>query len=88
MYCLVNRDHILLPNKYKKFILHIGSYEGEKDDENQLVVSDKRSYLLFSTSEIIKNIGSKNDLNSSVTKEELDFFKTNLIKGRHHISHM
>ena len=78
MYCLVNRDHILLPNKYKKFILHIGSYEGIKDDENQLVVSDKRSYLLFSTSEIIKNIGSKNDLNSSVTKEELDYFKTNL----------
>jgi hypothetical protein len=60
------------------FILHIVSYEGKKDDENQLVVSDKRSYLLFSTSEIIKNIGSKNDLNSSVTKEELDFFKTNL----------
>jgi len=58
--------------------LHIGSYEGVKDDENQLVVSDKRSYLLFSTSEIIKNIGSKNDLNSSVTKEELDYFKTNL----------
>jgi hypothetical protein len=78
MYCLVNRDDIILPNKYKKFILHIGSYEGGKGDKDQLVVSDKRSYLLFSTSEIIKNIGSKSDLNSSVTKEELDRFKTNL----------
>ena len=77
MYCLINRDRLILPNKNKYFIAKIGSYTGKfKDNGKDLVVCDKRPFLLFKTTDVVKNI-YKND-ESDVTKEKLEFFKTNL----------